>query len=133
MTKKAKKKVARSADAVDRYVGAKIRAGRKLLAMSQSDLGEKLGVTFQQVQKYEKGTNRVGASRLNDLSQILGVPPGWFYEGMPKDPNRSPEKSDQLAVFMRDPFAARIVTAFPGLNPDVKRQLVNLMESTRAH
>jgi transcriptional regulator with XRE-family HTH domain len=129
MAKAKKAKRARAADAVDGYVGARIRAGRKLAGLSQSDLGARLGVTFQQVQKYEKGTNRVGASRLNTLAEIFGVGADWFYEGMTKGA-KGTRQNDQMAAFMRDPFAARIVTAFPGLDSDVKRRLVNLMEST---
>ena len=68
---------------VDVHVGARIRLRRTLLGMSQERLGDALGLTFQQVQKYERGVNRVGASRLFDLSRILDVPINFFYENMP--------------------------------------------------
>ena len=68
---------------VDVYVGARLRMRRTMLGMSQSRLGELLGVTFQQVQKYEKGTNRIGASRLQHISDILQVPVAFFFEGAP--------------------------------------------------
>jgi transcriptional regulator with XRE-family HTH domain len=69
---------------VDRYVGSRVRMRRIMLGMSQEKLGEALGLTFQQVQKYEKGTNRVGASRLQQISEILQVPVSLFlFEGGP--------------------------------------------------
>ena len=68
---------------VDVHVGARIRLRRTLLGMSQERLGDALGLTFQQVQKYERGVNRVGASRLFDLSRILDVPINFFYDNMP--------------------------------------------------
>lgn len=67
---------------VDVHVGGRIRLRRTLLGMSQERLGDALGLTFQQVQKYERGTNRVGASRLWDLSRVLDVPVSFFYEDM---------------------------------------------------
>jgi transcriptional regulator with XRE-family HTH domain len=68
---------------VDIHVGGRIRLRRTLMGMSQERLGEALGLTFQQVQKYERGVNRVGASRLFDLSRILDVPISFFYDNMP--------------------------------------------------
>lgn len=66
---------------IDRHVGARIRMCRVLIGMSQEKLGEQLGVSFQQVQKYEKGTNRVGSGRLHEIGRILGVPVAFFYDG----------------------------------------------------
>jgi transcriptional regulator with XRE-family HTH domain len=68
---------------IDKHVGGRVRMGRRKLNMSQSDLGNALGLTFQQVQKYEKGSNRVSASRLQQLSKILQVPVPFFFEGAP--------------------------------------------------
>jgi len=65
---------------VDVHVGGRVRMRRTLLGMSQEKLGEAIGLTFQQVQKYERGTNRIGASRLYDLSKVLDVPVGFFFE-----------------------------------------------------
>jgi transcriptional regulator with XRE-family HTH domain len=67
----------------DMYVGARVRMRRMLLGMSQEKLADQLGLTFQQVQKYEKGTNRIGASRLQHIAQILEVNPAFFFEGAP--------------------------------------------------
>jgi transcriptional regulator with XRE-family HTH domain len=67
----------------DKHVGARVRMRRMMLSMSQEKLGDALGLTFQQVQKYEKGTNRIGASRLQQISHILQVPVAFFFEGAP--------------------------------------------------
>ena len=76
-------KGSRRPNPVDIHVGSRVRFRRMLLGMSQEKLGERLGLTFQQVQKYEKGVNRIGASRLFDLSQVLQVPIQFFYEEAP--------------------------------------------------
>lgn len=68
---------------VDAHVGSRLRMRRTLLGLSQQKLGEKLGLTFQQIQKYERGANRIGASRLFELSRILDVKPAFFFEEMP--------------------------------------------------
>src|ERR1700710_1971191 len=68
---------------VDKYVGSRVRMRRIMLGMSQEKLGEALGLTFQQVQKYEKGTNRVGASRIQQISEILQVPVSFLFDGGP--------------------------------------------------
>jgi transcriptional regulator with XRE-family HTH domain len=66
---------------IDKHVGSRVRMRRMMLSMSQEKLGDALGLTFQQVQKYEKGTNRIGASRLQQISNILQVPVEFFFEG----------------------------------------------------
>jgi transcriptional regulator with XRE-family HTH domain len=68
---------------IDKHVGSRVRMRRMMLGMSQEKLGNNLGLTFQQVQKYEKGTNRIGASRLQQISHILQVPVSFFFEGAP--------------------------------------------------
>jgi len=75
----------RKPNPIDAHVGTRVRLRRMLLGMSQEKLGEHLGLTFQQVQKYEKGVNRIGASRLFDLSRVLGVPVQFFYDEAPAD------------------------------------------------
>ena len=67
----------------DIHVGSRIRMRRNMLGISQEKLGENLGITFQQIQKYEKGTNRVGASRLQAISDVLGVPVSFLFEDAP--------------------------------------------------
>jgi len=68
---------------IDKHVGSRVRMRRMMLGMSQEKLGDALGLTFQQVQKYEKGTNRIGASRLQQISHTLQVPVSFFFEGAP--------------------------------------------------
>jgi len=70
---------------IDRHVGMRVRMRRMMLGISQEKLGERLGLTFQQVQKYEKGVNRIGASRLMQMSGILGVPVSFFFEDAPNE------------------------------------------------
>ena len=80
--------VKRSPNPVDKHVGSRVRMRRLMLGMSQEKLGDGLGLTFQQVQKYEKGTNRIGASRLQHISHILGIPVPFFFEGAPHLPGQ---------------------------------------------
>jgi transcriptional regulator with XRE-family HTH domain len=75
--------VKKAPNPTDKHVGSRVRMRRMMLGMSQEKLGEALGLTFQQVQKYEKGTNRIGASRLQQMSTILQVPVSFFFEGGP--------------------------------------------------
>ena len=93
-------KGSRRPNPVDIHVGSRVRFRRMLLGMSQEKLGERLGLTFQQVQKYEKGVNRIGASRLFDLSQVLQVPIQFFYE-------EAPGKMEQTASAHGGGFADR--------------------------
>lgn len=76
-----KSKTKKEPDPTDVYVGSRIRLQRNLKNMTQQQLSDKIGITFQQIQKYEKGTNRVGASRLQAISEILGVPVSFFFHG----------------------------------------------------
>ena len=75
--------VKKTPNPTDKHVGSRVRMRRMMLSMSQEKLGDALDLTFQQVQKYEKGTNRIGASRLQQISQILQVPVSFFFEGAP--------------------------------------------------
>jgi transcriptional regulator with XRE-family HTH domain len=75
-------------DPVDKHVGGRVRMRRMMLGMSQEKLGDALGITFQQVQKYEKGTNRIGASRLQHISHVLQVAVPFFFEGAPHQPGQ---------------------------------------------
>lgn len=92
------------ATSVDAYVGRRIRLRRTLLGLSQEKLGELVGITFQQIQKYERGTNRVGASRLYDIAGALDVPIAFFFEGVDRHPSpgsgyRSSGVSESRKVF----------------------------------
>jgi transcriptional regulator with XRE-family HTH domain len=76
----------KSPNLTDKHVGSRVRMRRMMLDMSQTELGNDIGLTFQQVQKYEKGTNRIGAGRLHEIARILKVPISFFFEGSPREP-----------------------------------------------
>jgi transcriptional regulator with XRE-family HTH domain len=98
---------------VDVHVGSRVRLRRTLLGLSQEKLGDALGLTFQQVQKYERGANRIGASRLFDLSRVLDVPVSFFFDDMSPDmPTKKPSADIDLdevsqSGFDVDPMARR--------------------------
>lgn len=98
-------KGSRRPNPVDIHVGSRVRFRRMLLGMSQEKLGERLGLTFQQVQKYEKGVNRIGASRLFDLSHVLQVPIQFFYE-------EAPGTLEQMASRHGEGFADRSAESY---------------------
>lgn len=85
-----------SPNPVDVYVGGRVRLQRTLLGLSQEKLGESVGLTFQQIQKYERGANRIGASRLHEFSQILDVPVSFFFDGI--DQNKPKPSSQKRQV-----------------------------------
>jgi transcriptional regulator with XRE-family HTH domain len=117
---------ARTPDPLDVMVGAKIRILRRHRGMSQGELAGKIGVTFQQVQKYENGTNRVGASRLSRIASVLGVSVGELFE--PSENNSTAAKSPFRLLAERD--ALRVLTAFSRTtNPRVRRAITKLLES----
>ena len=97
---------------VDVYVGARLRMRRTMLGMSQSKLGELLGVTFQQVQKYEKGSNRISASRLQHTARVLEVSPGYFFEGAPAQSAELGFAEEQIDDFIRNSIANLIWVPF---------------------
>ncbi|MEO8668198.1 MAG: helix-turn-helix transcriptional regulator [Bauldia sp.] len=88
---------------IDIHVGSRVRLRRMMLGMSQEKLGEALGITFQQIQKYEKGTNRIGASRLQHISVVLSVPVSFFFEDAPSTPGAVPGMAEaRPASYMTD-------------------------------
>src|SRR5882672_7325525 len=86
--------VKKSPNPIDKHVGSRVRMRRMMLGMSQEKLGDALDLTFQQVQKYEKGTNRIGASRLQQISHILQVPVAFFFDGAPTLPGQTTGMSE---------------------------------------
>ena len=107
---------------IDKLVGRRVRARRTALRMSQTELGEAVGVSFQQIQKYEKGVNRIGASRLSAISAVLQVPVTHFFE----EPS---SKSASLAS-LEDPATVDLVRAFDEISdPAVRERLVELTQS----
>lgn len=97
----------------DVYVGQRIRLRRKLAKLSQSELGAKIGVTFQQVQKYENGKNRVGASRLQQIADVLGVSPSFFFENNGSGQNDSADR--ELMALLQGPDVLQLVKAFTSI------------------
>src|SRR6516164_6660583 len=119
---------------IDKHVGSRVRMRRQMLAMSQTQLGDALGLTFQQVQKYEKGTNRMGASRLQQISDILQVPVAFFFEGAPKVSAPHGFSGSTLSMadiddFISDSDGLRLIGAFMRIdNPAVRRRIVMLVQ-----
>lgn len=107
---------------VDVYVGRRVKTLRVLRGMSQEELGKRVGLTFQQIQKYERGANRMGASRLWEFSSILGIPVEWFFEGVegrskPNDPLQT--KRETLVL----------VRAFSACSDDIQDRLKALFQA----
>jgi transcriptional regulator with XRE-family HTH domain len=117
----------KSANKVDKIVGRNIRVHRLVRGLTQEGLGGKLGVTFQQIQKYEKGTNRVGSGRLYQIAALLEVPVTSFFEGGEAQSNlRNSSPYDLLA----DPVSLRMVQAFSEIpDPKTRRAVLALVES----
>ena len=93
----------KSPNSTDKHVGNRVRMRRMMLDMSQTELGNSIGLTFQQVQKYEKGTNRIGAGRLHQIARILKVPVSFFFEGSPRDAaNVSDPEQAPLPTYVTD-------------------------------
>ena len=121
----------RAASEVDVHVGTRIRLRRKTLKMSQEQLGEQLGITFQQVQKYERGTNRVGASRLWGISKVLQVPVQFFYDGLPDavDGGDNPQPPE-IYEFINSTDGVQLAHAVSQIkNRSVRRQILELARS----
>jgi transcriptional regulator with XRE-family HTH domain len=116
----------RSATKMDKVVGRNIRTCRVARGLSQTDLANKLGITFQQIQKYEKGVNRVGSGRLFQIGSILGVPVTSFFE----EPSGAAPSRSSKSISLSDPLSIRLVQAF-GKLPDTRsrRALVTVAES----
>lgn len=128
----------KSPNPTDKHVGARVRMRRMMLGRSQTALGDALGLTFQQVQKYEKGTNRIGASRLQQIAQILQVPVSFFFEGAPSV-NCTPDGEAILAGkasspaylsdFLSTRDGLRLTKAFQRIEDGkTRRRIVELVE-----
>jgi transcriptional regulator with XRE-family HTH domain len=130
---------ARCATTMDTHVGSRVRLRRMLLGMSQEKLGEHLGLTFQQVQKYEKGINRIGASRLYELAQVLGVPVQFFYDDAPAQAQAGLALVSGFAETPSETYAVDFLGSREGLelnkafaritDPRVRRSIVELVRS----
>ena len=120
----------------DKHVGARVRMRRMMLSMSQEKLGDALDLTFQQVQKYEKGANRIGASRLQQISHILQVPVSFFFDGAPPVPGHHapPGMSEApspayVSDFLSTSDGLALTKAFMRIkNAKLRRRIVDLVE-----
>src|SRR5260221_4495258 len=119
---------------IDKHVGSRVRMRRMMLSMSQEKLGGALGLTFQQVQKYEKGTNRIGASRLQQISHILQVPVAFFFEGAPSvypqsDGAGEAPSPTYVSEFLATSDGLALTKAFMEIKePKLRRRIVDLVE-----
>ncbi|MBN8979870.1 MAG: helix-turn-helix domain-containing protein [Rhizobiales bacterium] len=125
---------AKAPNPVDKYVGSRVRMRRIMLGMSQEKLGDSLGLTFQQVQKYEKGTNRIGASRLQQIAEILQVPVSFLFEGGPAGAiadggmGEAPSPA-YVSDFLATSEGLALARAFTSIaDPKLRRSIVDLVE-----
>ena len=130
---------AKAPNPVDKYVGSRIRMRRIMLGMSQEKLGEALSLTFQQVQKYEKGTNRVGASRIKQISEILQVPVSFLFDGGPgggvgvTDGLGEAPSPAYVADFLATSEGLALTRAFTRIaNAKLRRSIVDMVEQIAA-
>lgn len=125
----------KQANPIDAQVGNRVRLRRMLIGMSQEKLGELLGLTFQQVQKYEKGVNRIGAGRLYQVAGILGVPIGYFYEGVIEQAARLSELAEDSSAppvmeFLASGEGLQLSLAFMRIkDAKVRRRVLDLVKS----
>jgi transcriptional regulator with XRE-family HTH domain len=125
----------KSPNPIDIHVGSRVRLRRMMLGMSQEKLGEALGITFQQIQKYEKGTNRVGASRLQHIATVLKVPVSFFFEDAPGTPEEASGFAEQqphsyVVDFLSSSEGLSLNKAFVRIKDGrVRRRIVDLVQS----
>ncbi|MEZ5840299.1 MAG: helix-turn-helix domain-containing protein [Hyphomicrobiales bacterium] len=125
----------KSPNPIDIHVGSRVRLRRMMLGMSQEKLGEQLGITFQQIQKYEKGTNRIGASRLQHIAAVLNVPVSFFFEDAPgpqPDANGFSDSSSSSYVvdFLSSSEGLQLNKAFVRIkDAKVRKRVVDLVKS----
>ena len=121
-------------DPTDRYVGSRVRMRRMMLGMSQTELAQAVGVTFQQVQKYEKGTNRVSASRLQQMSHVMGVPIPFFFDGSlgrstPSKATATASDPSYISEFLATKDGLSLVKAFMRIKDrNIRLPIVRLVE-----
>ena len=119
---------------IDKHVGSRVRMRRMMLGMSQTTLADGLGLTFQQVQKYEKGTNRMGASRLQHISHILQIPVPFFFEDAPNVPGQhkgfgEAPSPTYVSEFLATKDGLALTKAFMRITePGLRRRIVHLVE-----
>ncbi len=133
------KKVPGKPNPIDIHVGSRVRLRRTLLGMSQEKLADAVGLTFQQIQKYERGTNRIGSSRLYQFAQVLDVPVSFFFDGMPSEAANGAPGSGESDVepFEQDQFTRRetleLVRAYYRISDNrVRAKLFDLVKAVAA-
>lgn len=125
----------KTADEVDAHIGARVKLRRMAVGMSQEQLGEALGLTFQQVQKYEKGLNRIGAGRLYRIARILGVSACFFFEGLPEGETdeakaAASERTAEILAFVGSAEGYHLSNAFAQIaDAPTRRRLVELIRT----
>ena len=131
--------IKKTPDPIDVHVGSRVRLRRMLIGMSQEKLGEALNLTFQQIQKYEKGANRIGASRLFRISQLLGVSVQFFFDDIaPEIAGKAAgfaetEPSPMVMDFVSTPEGIQLNRAFSQIDsPNVRRRIVDLAKALAA-
>jgi transcriptional regulator with XRE-family HTH domain len=120
---------------IDQLVGSRVRQRRMALGMSQEKLGEHLGVTFQQVQKYEKGVNRVGASRLQRIAEVLGAPISFFFEEAARGLDHEIEKQEahSLSNVLASKEFLSLANSFSAIrDPQIRQKVVDLVDALAA-
>ena len=116
-------------DPIDVEVGQRIRIQRLAAGLSQSELAERIGVTFQQVQKYEKGANRVGAGRLTQIAHVLNVPVSSFFEGREAIDKVAHQGMKSPLAALAQPYAYRLLRAYTSIaDPELRRTIVEFVE-----
>jgi transcriptional regulator with XRE-family HTH domain len=126
--------IKKSPNPIDKHVGSRVRVRRQALGMSQRKLAGAIGLTFQQIQNYENGANRIGAGRLQQLSQVLQVPPAFFFKDAPNvSIGRSRENvtpsSVSLMRFLATPDGTALAKAFMRLDVKLRWRIVNLVQT----
>jgi len=121
----------KSTGSIDKEIGSRVRMRRVSIGMSQEKLGDMLGLTFQQVQKYEKGMNRISVARLVDIAKILGVDIHFFFNGLKSEPGFAEEGAPPyVADVMSTPEGLQLVRHFTGIkNPKIRKSIVQLVAS----
>lgn len=125
---------AKKPNPVDVHIGARIRARRIAMGKSQEKMGNAIGITFQQVQKYEKGTNRIGGSRMQQIADFLGVSPSYFFEGVPSHGVSSDVTQDSAIALLQTTDGQRLVRLWSRIgDSEARRKLLNVIELVAAH
>src|ERR1700679_1310676 len=118
---------------IDLLLGRRLRSRRRMLGLTQSQLAFKVGVRFQQIQKYESGVNRISAARLWRFCQALDVPVAYFYDGLPAERGKAPPAFDEGAELMARPESIDLIRVFHQLEERPRRRLLDLAKSLNSH